>query len=98
MARSRKSRPKSKAARAKPARKPARAIRNAAGRPPAGAAPASDPLDGFVEAAARVLGLPLEPQWLPDIKYNLAVTLRAAALVAEFAVPDESEPAPIFRA
>jgi Protein of unknown function (DUF4089) len=89
MARARKSRPKAKAA--KPRRK-------AASRKSAGAPPALDPLDGFIEAAARVLALPVEPQWLPDIKANLAVTLRAAALVADFTLPDESEPAPIFRA
>jgi hypothetical protein len=108
MARARKSRHKAKAVPAKPARaKPAAkrpkagrraARRKAATRKSAGTPPALDPLDGFIEAAARVLALPVEPQWLPDIKANLAVTLRAAALVADFALPDESEPAPIFRA
>jgi hypothetical protein len=97
MARARKSRPKAKA-RAKPAAKRPKAGRKAAKRKSAVTAPALDPLDGFIEAAARVLALPIEPQWLPDIKANLAVTLRAAALVADFALPDESEPAPIFRA
>jgi len=102
MARTRKSRPKPKAARAKPARKRPKAARKAAsrkaaGRPPSGTA-AGDPLEGFVEAAARVLALPLEPHWLADVKFNLAVTLRAAAFVADFALPDESEPAPIFKA
>jgi hypothetical protein len=98
MARARKSRPKAKAARARPAPKRPKARRKAASRKSAAPAPGVDPLDGFIEAAARVLALPLEPQWLPDIKANLAVTLRAAALVADFALPDESEPAPIFRA
>ena len=32
------------------------------------------------------------------MKANLAVTLKHAALVAEFALPDEAEPAPMFRA
>ena len=95
MARARKSRPKAKA-RAKPGRKNAR--RKVARRKSAASPPALDPLDGFIAAAARVLALPVEPQWLPDIKANLAVTLRAAALVADLALPDESEPAPIFRA
>jgi hypothetical protein len=94
MARARKSRPKAKAARTKPAPKRPKA----ASRKSAVSTPALDPLDGFIEAAARVLAMPLEPQWLPDIKANLAVTLRAAALVADVALPDESEPAPIFRA
>jgi len=69
-----------------------------ASRKAAAPAPPLDPLDGFIEAAARVLALPVEPQWLPDIKANLAVTLRAASLVTDFPLPDESEPAPIFRA
>jgi hypothetical protein len=98
MARARQSRPKAKPAPSKPAQKRPKAGRKAASRKTAATPPALDPLDGFIEAAARVLALPVEPQWLPDIKANLAVTLRAAALVADFALPDESEPAPIFRA
>ena len=57
-----------------------------------------DPLDGFIDAAARALDLPVEPAWRPAIKANLQVTLRQAALVSEFALPDDAEPAPIFRA
>ena len=104
MAKARKSRPKAKATPAKPTpakptrAKPAAKRLKAASRKSASTPPGLDPLDGFIEAAARVLALPVEPQWLPDIKANLAVTLRAAALVADFALPDESEPAPIFRA
>jgi hypothetical protein len=59
----------------------------------------ADPkLDDFITAAARVLDLPLEPEWQDAIKANLEVTLRHAAMVAEFALPDEAEPAPIYRA
>jgi hypothetical protein len=56
------------------------------------------PLDDFIKAAALGLALPLEPQWLSAIKANLETNLRLAALVAEFALPDESEPAAVFRA
>jgi Protein of unknown function (DUF4089) len=102
MTRSRKSRPPAKAARAKGARK-APAPSHKAARKPSRArksdkAPPSDPLDDFVQAAARVLALPVEPQWLAAIKSNLDVNLRLAAFVAEFALPDEAEPAPIFTA
>jgi hypothetical protein len=45
-----------------------------------------------------VLALPVEPQWLAAIKTNLEVNLRMAAFVAEFALPDETEPAPVFTA
>jgi hypothetical protein len=106
MTKSRKSRPPAKTARAKgarkappvshkrprkPAHKPARARKS-------GKAAPSDPLDDFVQSAARLLALPIEPQWRAAIKASLAVNLRLAELVAEFALPDEAEPAPIFRA
>ena len=102
MTRSRKSRPPAKAARAKDARKAPAPSHKRARKPvrarKSGKAAPSDPLDDFVQSAARVLALPIEPQWLAAIKANLAVNLRLAAFVAEFALPDESEPAPIFRA
>ena len=56
------------------------------------------PLDDFIAAAARTLDLPLEPAWLPAVKANLEVTLKHAAVVAEFELPDASEPAPVFKA
>jgi 1-carboxybiuret hydrolase subunit AtzG-like len=58
----------------------------------------SDPLDEFITAAAAVLDLPLKPEWQSAIKANLTVTLKHAAHVAEFALPDEAEPAPVFKA
>jgi hypothetical protein len=57
-----------------------------------------DALDSLIEAAAQALDLPLEPAWQPAIKANLAVTLRQAALVTEFPLPDDTEPAPVFQA
>ncbi len=58
----------------------------------------SDPLDDFISAAAVALRLPIDPAWLPAVKANLDVTLKHAALVGEFALPDDAEPAPIFKA
>jgi hypothetical protein len=98
MARTRKSRPQAKTARISGARKTPPASRKAAARAKSGKAPPPDPLDSFVEAAARLLALPVEPQWLAAIKANLEVNLRLAAFVAEFSLPDETEPAPIFTA
>ena len=57
-----------------------------------------DTLDDFIDAAAAALGLPVVPEWKPGIKANLQVTLRVAAMVAEFELPDEAEPAPVFEA
>jgi 1-carboxybiuret hydrolase subunit AtzG-like len=97
MARTRKSRPQAKTARASGARKPP-AGRKAAAKPKSRKPPPPDALDSFVEAAARLLALPVESQWLAAIKANLEVNLRLAAFVAEFSLPDETEPAPIFTA
>ena len=58
----------------------------------------SHPLDDFVDAAAAALAIPLQPEWKPAVRANLEVTLRLAAAVAEFDLPDEAEPAPVFRA
>ena len=57
-----------------------------------------DPLDGFIEAAALALKLPVDPSWKGAIKANLKVTLAHAATVGEFKLPDDAEPAPVFRA
>jgi Protein of unknown function (DUF4089) len=58
----------------------------------------SPPLDDFITAASAALDLPLDPAWKASVKANLEVTLRHAATVAEFALPDEAEPAPIYKA
>jgi 1-carboxybiuret hydrolase subunit AtzG-like protein len=50
----------------------------------------------FIDAAARVLGLAIEPAWKPAVAANLEATLRLAALFVDFPLPDEAEPAPIF--
>ena len=57
-----------------------------------------DHLDEFIAAAARALEIPLDPEWKPAVKSNLDVTLKHAAVVAEFDLPDDAEPAPIFKA
>jgi hypothetical protein len=57
----------------------------------------ADPLDDFIANAAKTLDLPLKTEWQPAIKANLAVTLKLANSVAEFALPDEAEQAPVFK-
>jgi hypothetical protein len=63
-----------------------------------GGTPVDDPLDEFIETAARALGLPAEDDWKPAIKANLRVTLQLAATVTDFKLGDDAEPAPVFRA
>ncbi|MSO67246.1 MAG: DUF4089 domain-containing protein [Pseudolabrys sp.] len=59
---------------------------------------AGPPLDDFIVAAAAALDLPLQREWQAAVKANLEVTLKHAATVAEFALPDAAEPAPVFKA
>jgi hypothetical protein len=58
----------------------------------------SDTVDKLIDASAEALALPIDPTWKPSIKINLQVTLRLAAIVAEFELPDETEPLPVFEA
>jgi hypothetical protein len=58
----------------------------------------ADPLDDFIDAAARALALPVEDAWKPAVKANLEVSLKLARLVDEFALPDEAESASVYTA
>jgi len=55
-------------------------------------------LDAYIKAAAGALDIPLEDAWMPAIRTNLAISLRIAGSFADFELPDESEPAPVFEA
>jgi Protein of unknown function (DUF4089) len=58
----------------------------------------TDRLDELIAAAADTLALPIDPAWQPAVRTHLEITLRFARLVEEFELPDEAEPAPVFRA
>jgi hypothetical protein len=60
--------------------------------------PKPSDLDAYIEAAALALGIPLQPEWRGEIRANLDVTFRLAALVSEKELPDDAEPAPVFKA
>jgi hypothetical protein len=57
-----------------------------------------DPLDDFIAAGARALDLEIDKAWMPAVRGHLQVTLRLGALVAAFVLPDDAEPAPVFKA
>ena len=59
---------------------------------------AADPLDDYVDAAAKALALPIDPAWKPAVRANHEISLRIARLVDEFPLPDETEPASVFAA
>jgi hypothetical protein len=56
------------------------------------------PPDDYIAAAAGVLDLPIRDDWMPAVRANLEVTLKLARLVDAFALPDEIEPASVFKA
>jgi hypothetical protein len=57
-----------------------------------------DSFDNMIEAAAEVFALTVEPAWKPGVRANLQVFFRQAAPLMAFELPDDTEPAPIFRA
>jgi len=58
----------------------------------------SDALDETIDTFAAALRLAVEPEWKAEVKVQLQVILRHGALVIEFPLPDETEPAPVFKA
>jgi hypothetical protein len=57
-----------------------------------------DPYDALIDAAVAVLALTIDPAWKAAVRANLQVIFAQAALFADVALPDDAEPAPIFRA
>ena len=58
----------------------------------------ADSLDDYIDVVGEALALPIEAAWKPAVKANLEVSLRLARLVDEFPLPDETEPASVYRA
>jgi hypothetical protein len=51
----------------------------------------------YVDAAAALIGLPLDPAHRPGVVLNVQRIAEMAALVMAFPLPEETEPAPVFR-
>jgi hypothetical protein len=75
--------------------KPARRVGKPA-RPRGAAKPGA--VGALVTAASQALPLPIEPSWHAGVTSNLQLLLKHAALIDEFSLPDDIEPAPVFRA
>jgi hypothetical protein len=60
--------------------------------------PKTDHLDAYIDSAAAALGILIDPAWKSTIRANLDVTFRFAAVVGEKELPDDAEPAPVFKA
>jgi hypothetical protein len=87
---------------AKPARAKGRAKKSVTAKPRrssrGSAAAQPDAIDLLVTAGAQALGLALDPAWQGSVKFNLQLILRHAALVDEFPLLEDAEPAPVFHA
>jgi molybdopterin-guanine dinucleotide biosynthesis protein A len=58
----------------------------------------SDTLEALVAAYAEALALPLDAGWQAGTRRNIELLLRHAALIDEFPLPDDCDPASVFRA
>ena len=53
-------------------------------------------MEAYVDAAAALVGLPLDPEHRPGVVLNLERIAVLAALLMAFPLPDDTEPAPVF--
>lgn len=81
----------------RPRRPPGKA-RKVARKPARRRTPPADALDAFIADGARMLGLQIKTAWLPAVRAHLQVTLQHGARVMDFSLPDDSEPAAVFKA
>jgi hypothetical protein len=58
----------------------------------------SDELDDWLDANAALLGITVSPEWRDTVRLHLGLTRDMARHVLDFPLPDEADPAPVFRA
>jgi len=52
--------------------------------------------EAYVDAAAALVGLPLDPAHRPGVVLNLERIAQMAGLIMAFLLPDETDPAPVY--
>jgi allophanate hydrolase len=55
-------------------------------------------LGAWLDASAALLGIAVAPEWRDAVLLHLRITRDMAQRVSDFPLPDEAEPAPVFRA
>jgi len=55
-------------------------------------------VEAYVDAAAALVGLAIDPAHRPGVALNLERLAQMAALVMEFPLPEETEPASVYTA
>ena len=56
----------------------------------------SQDIAAYVDSAAELIGLTLDPAHRPGVILNFGRIAEMAALVMEFPLPDDCEPAPVY--
>ncbi|HTW70951.1 MAG TPA: DUF4089 domain-containing protein [Acetobacteraceae bacterium] len=54
-------------------------------------------LDAFIAAGTAMLGIPIRPEWQDAIRLHLGISLNLGRWLLDFPLPDDAEPAPVFR-
>jgi hypothetical protein len=52
----------------------------------------------YLDGAAALHGIPVDPAWRGEVLANMKAVANAARLVLSFPLGDEAEPGPVFRA
>lgn len=55
-------------------------------------------LDALIDAGTAVVGIEMRPEWRRAVRMHLAISLGHAMAVMETKLPDDLDPAPVFRA
>jgi hypothetical protein len=58
----------------------------------------TDELDAWLDGSATLLGIAVAPEWRDAVRLHLRITRDLAQRVLEFQLPDDADPAPVFRA
>jgi hypothetical protein len=57
-----------------------------------------DHLTDLINASGKAFELTIESAWRPAVRANLQIIFQQATLFMAFELPDDAEPAPIFKA
>jgi hypothetical protein len=58
----------------------------------------SDELDAWLDANSVLLGITVAPEWRDTVLLHLRITRDMARTILNFPLPDEADPASVFRA
>jgi len=53
-------------------------------------------IEAYVDAASALVGAAIDPAYRPGVILNMRRVAEMAALVMDFPLPDDTDPAPIF--